>query len=315
MTKRGESPSVLKTILTIIGIISGLLSLLFFAFLLYAVVSAAGGPAGSGNVAVIPVKGVIVQEADSGTFAEASVTSRQITDWIADAEADPSIKAVIFDIDSPGGTPVASEEIASAIATMEKPSVALVHEIGASGAYWVASATDRIFASRMSLVGSIGVLASYIEFAGTLERYNATYRSITAGEFKDTGSPFKHLSPDEEKMFRAQLAKMHDYFIQSVAQNRGLPEDKVRKLATGWVFLGSEALDNGLIDQIGNEHDVVKYLEDDLGEPVELVEYHAPLGFVQQVLGVLKDASFEMGKGIGVALTTPRVESVPRVVT
>jgi protease-4 len=108
---------------------------------------------------------------------------------------------------------------------------------------------------------------------------------------------------------------MHQYFIQSVAENRGLPEDKVRKLANGWVYLGSEALDNGLIDEIGNKDDVVAYLEDDLDEPVSLVEYHVPLGFFQSLTGVMSKAFFEMGKGIGYALSTPHVESQLRVVT
>lgn len=317
MKRSGEAPSVLKTILTIIGIISGLLSLLFIGFILFILVSAAGGPStvSDGNVAVIPIKGIILQDADSGPFGEGGVSSRDIVAWIEDAEADPSIKAVIFDIDSPGGLPVASEEIAHAIKMMDKPSVALIHELGASGAYWVASATDRIFASKMSLVGSIGVVASYIEFAGTLRKYNATYRSLTSAEFKDSGSPFKELTQREEEMLEKQLQIMHQYFVQEVSNNRGLPQEKVAQLANGWVYLGSEALQVGLIDQIGGEREVVFYLEEQLGEPVEMVEYYLPLGFFQEAFGVMNDAAFEVGKGIGYAMTTPRIDSQVRIVS
>ena len=317
MAKRDEDkPTVLRTILTIIGILSGVVSLLFFLLILFAVFSAVGGPSAvSGNVAVIPIHGIIGQSSGAGAFSDGGVSSRSVRDLIAQAEADESIKAVVFDIDSPGGTPVASEEIMQAIREMKKPSVALVHEIGASGAYWVASATDKIYASRMSLLGSIGVVASYIEFAGTLERYNATYRSLTAGEFKDSGSPYKHLTPREEQMFDVQLDKMHAYFIQSVAENRGLPVDKVKKIATGWVYLGQESLELGLIDSIGNEDDVTAYLEESLGEPVEYAEYSAPLSFLENAFGVFKNVPFEVGKGIGVSLTTPRVETIPSVYT
>jgi signal peptide peptidase SppA len=189
-----EERSFLKTALTVIGIISGIISILFFLFLLFIVVSAFSAPTtfSEGNVAVIPIQGVITTQGDSGAFSEAGVVSSQVVDWIHEADDDDNIKAVLFRIDSPGGSPVATDEIATAIQGMHKPSVAVIREIGASGAYWVASATDRIYANRMSMVGSIGVLASYIEFAGTLERYNATYRSLTAGEFKDTGTPSKN---------------------------------------------------------------------------------------------------------------------------
>ncbi|MBI4144590.1 signal peptide peptidase SppA [Candidatus Woesearchaeota archaeon] len=319
MPKRGsdERPSVLRTILTIIGILSGLLSLLFFGFLFFTIFSAFSEPTtfAEGNVAVIPIMGVILPEADGGAFSEGSVASRDIVDWIEEAEADDSIQAVIFDIDSPGGTPVASEEIMMAIRDMDKPSVALIREIGASGAYWAASAADSIFASRISSVGSIGVLASYIEFAGTLERYNATYRSLTAGEFKDTGTPFKRLTPAEERMFQEQLDEIHAYFIQSVAENRGLPEEKVRQLANGWVYTGQEALEFGLIDRIGSDSDVIAHLQERLNATVELVEFRAPLTFFDEILGVFRESAFFVGKGIGTALTTPRLEQRVRITT
>jgi protease IV len=198
---------------------------------------------------------------------------------------------------------------------MNKTSVAIVREIGASGAYWAASGTDKIYASRMSMLGSIGVVASYVEFAGTLERYNATYRSITAGEFKDTGSPFKRLTLREEQMLEMQLNRMHDYFIQSVAENRGLPEAKVREIANGWVYLGEEALELGLIDEIGGEDEVVADLEELIGEPVDAVEYYVPLSFFQEVFGVFKESSFEVGKGIGYAMRQPEVRTIPAVYT
>ena len=300
-----EAPSVLRTILTVIGIISGLLSLLFFGFLIFLVIGAFAGPTviGTGNIAVIPIKGLILTEEDFGAFSRPSLSSTDIVAWIQDAEEDPTIEAIIFEVDSPGGTPVATEEVADAIRKMEKPSVASIREIGASGAYWIASATDRVFANRMSVVGSIGVLASYVEVAGTLERYNATYRSLTAGEFKDTGSPFKRLTPTEEEMLQKQLDRIHTIFIQAVAENRGLPEDKVRAIANGWVYLGEEALDIGLIDEIGSFDDAVNYLEDELDITADIIEYRKPKTFFEGAFGVVRESAYFMGQGFGDSLT------------
>lgn len=319
MRKKRESdaPKVLRTILTVIGIVSGLLSVLFFAFIIFLVASAFVSPTAiiSGNIAVIPIKGIILTEEDFGTFASPSLSSLDIVSWIQEAEADPDIQGIIFEVDSPGGTPVATEEVATAIREMEKPNVAVIREIGASGAYWIASASDRIYASRMSVVGSIGVLASYVEIAGTLERYNATYRSLTAGEFKDTSSPFKRLTPTEEAMIQKQLDRIHTIFIRAVAENRGLPEDKVREIANGWVYLGEEALDIGLVDSIGDFDDAVIYLEDRLDIEAEIVEFRRPRTFFESLAGVLSESSYYIGQGFGHAITTPKVEDRLKIYT
>ncbi len=303
MKKAVEERSVLKTILAVIGIISGILSVLFFLFLFFIIIASFSAPTtfNEGNIAIIPIDGVITT--GSAAFGETGVASGDVVQWIHEAEEDDHIKAVIFRINSPGGTPVATEEIASEINGMIKPSVAVIREMGASGAYWAASATDKIFASRLSMVGSIGVLASYLEFAGTLERYNATYQSLTAGEFKETGSPFKHLTRKEEDLFQGQLDKIHDVFIKAVAENRGLPEDKVRKIATGWVYLGSEALELGLIDKIGTEEDAIASLEESLNITAEIVEFSTPLTFMDELFGVTNDFGFSIGSGIGQQFT------------
>ncbi|MBI4150660.1 signal peptide peptidase SppA [Candidatus Woesearchaeota archaeon] len=307
--KSEEKPSYLRAILNVIGIISGIISILFFLFIVFIIVAAFSEPTtfSEGNIAVIPIEGVITTQGSLGAFTNDGLQSADIVQWIAEAEADETIKAVIFRIDSPGGSPVATDEIASAIRAMDKPSVSVIREVGASGAYWVASATDKIYANRMSMVGSIGVLASYIEFAGTLERYNATYRSLTAGEFKDTGDPFKRLTPKEEALFQQQLDKLHSIFIKAVAENRGLPEDKVRQLATGWVYLGTEALDFGLIDALGNEDDAIADLEEELGITAEVVEFASPLTFFESFSSFTAMNAFALGRGFAYELVQPRM--------
>jgi protease-4 len=307
MAKRGrkakskEGSPVLKNILTIIGIISGGLSLLLFLFIFFSIFASLSSPTTfeTGNVAVIPIKGIILSENGGGVFASESLSSAQIINWIEEAEEDPLIEAIVFEINSPGGTPVASEQIARAIKETEKPTVAVIQDIGASGAYWVASSTDIIFANQLSLVGSIGVIASYVELAGTLERYNATYKSLKAGEFKDTGSPLKELTNREEQLLQNQLDKIHDIFIKEVAQNRGLPEDKIRTIANGWVYLGVDSQQIGLVDRLGNKQDAYDYLEEKYSIQVEPVEFSSIPSFFEKAFGVFNGASYSIGQGIG----------------
>src|SRR3989338_367748 len=133
----------------------------------------------NGNVALIPIHGVIaVGDEGSSSFFESATASSETIKFIEKADKNPSIKAIILEINSPGGSAVASEEIANAVKKVNKTTVAWVREAGASGAYWVASASDHIVASRMSVTGSIGVISSYLEFEGLVNRYNLTYRRL-----------------------------------------------------------------------------------------------------------------------------------------
>ena len=133
-----------------------------------------------GNVAVIEIKGPIMSESSSGFFAEQVASADEITRLIEKANEDARIKAVIFEINSPGGSAVASDEIAAEIKKLNKTSVAWIREIGTSGAYWIASSTDHIVANRMSITGSIGVISSYLGFSGILEDHNVTLNRLVS---------------------------------------------------------------------------------------------------------------------------------------
>ena len=181
----------------------------------------------NGNTALIPVKGSISTTGSSDLWSKGSVKSESVVKWIHEAEKDDKIKAILLDIDSPGGTPVGSVEIAEAVRNAKKPTVAVIHEMGTSGAYWVASAADTIFANRLSTIGSIGVRSSYLEFAGLMDGYNVTYRRLIAGEYKDIMSPYKKMTLDEQRKVQERLDRLHEIFINSVAQNRGLDVEHV----------------------------------------------------------------------------------------
>ena len=149
-----------------------------------------------GNVAMIPIEGVIVGTDSSGLFFDDSVSSLDTIELIEKADRNPNIKAIILQINSPGGSAVASEEIANAVKKTNKTTVAWIREAGASGAYWIASSADYIVSSRVSITGSIGVIASYLEFGNFLEDHNVTYRRLVAGKYKDMGSPMREMTDE-----------------------------------------------------------------------------------------------------------------------
>src|SRR3989338_9701266 len=184
-----------------------------------------------GNVALIPIEGEITGSRDSGLlFGSAVAASPDIIEMIEKADKNPSIKAIIFEINSPGGSAVASQEIADAVAKTNKTKVAWIREVGASGAYWIASSSDYVVANRASITGSIGVIASYLEFGGFLERYNITYRRLVAGKYKDIGSPLKEMTQEEQAYLQASLDEMKDYFVSEVAKNRNMSKKEVDKV-------------------------------------------------------------------------------------
>ena len=256
-----------------------------------------------GNVALIPIKGVITVEGTS-SFGSEGASSTEIIEFIQDAEKDSSIEAILFDINSPGGSAVASKEIADAVKRTTKPTYAVIREVGASGAYWVASATDHIMANELSITGSIGVISSYIEFAGLLDRYNMTYQRLTAGKYKDLGDPFKELQLDERGILLRKLDIIHEYFIADVAENRNITVEELRKIATGEFYLGSEALEFGLIDSLGDIEKAKELIKQELNiTKVELAKYEKLKTLIDVLSGVFSEQSFFVGRGIGSTIT------------
>jgi len=215
-----------------------------------------------GNVAIIPLKGVIVTNGDNFV---AQTTSDAMVQLLKRAQEDEEVKAVILEINSPGGSPVASDEIGQAVQKLRaanKTVVAWMREVGASGAYWVAVNTDHIIANDMTITGSIGVVGSYFGFEEFIDEHNISYRQFTAGSRKDLGSPFRAMTKEEERFMNEKLQSIHKYFIQEVATGRNMEYSEVDALATGEFFLGFEALEVGLIDELGGLDEAIAYIEE-----------------------------------------------------
>ena len=265
----------------------------------------------SGNVALIPIDGVIVGDKDSDFLFESVTSSPEAVELIEKANKNPNIKAIILEINSPGGSAVASEEIANAIRKTNKTTVAWIREAGASGAYWVASATDYVVANRASITGSIGVIASYLEFPGLLDKYNVTYRRLVSGKYKDIGSPFKEMTDEEKTIFQQSLDDIRDYFVSEVAKNRNLNKKDVDKIANGLFYLGAQAKDIGLVDELGGKDEVISYIEKKEGIRADIVKYKKDKTLFDILSEVLSKQSFFVGKGIGSSIFEKTLTASP----
>ena len=168
---------------------------------------------------------------------------------------DPSVKAIILHITSPGGGAAASQEIYHEVLRVRqekhKKIIASVESVGASGAYYIASACDKIYANEASLVGSIGVIIEWTNYGELLRWAKLKNVTITSGELKDAGDPSRDLTPKEQAYFQSLVDNMFTQFVHDVATSRHTTDDKIKPLATGQVWTGQQALPLGLIDNVG----------------------------------------------------------------
>lgn len=254
-----------------------------------------------GNVALIAIKGTIIGDRAEGFFSE-QISSQDIVDLIKIANKNPEIKAILLEINSPGGTAVASEEISNALKKTDKPCFAWIREIGTSGAYWAASSCDVIIASPISITGSIGVIGSYLGFAGLLERYNITYERFVSGKYKDLGTPLKEITVEERAVLQRMIDKIQEYFLDEVVANRDLTPGQIKEISTGRFYLGLEAKELGLVDYLGGKDEAVKIIEEQLNITAKIAKYKKKKTFLDLLSSVMSGQSFYLGQGIGTAL-------------
>jgi len=206
---------------------------------------------GTCNIAVLPIEGVILPYTGLEGF-DLVVTPEIVNAFMDAAEEDDNIDGVLIEINSPGGTPVASHRIAERLHSSSLPVVGLIGDIGASGGYMVAAASDFLIASPMSDVGGIGVNMSYVEQSEQNEEDGLTYVQLITGKFKDIGSPDRPITEEERQLLQNDLNIIHNEFIDIVTEYRELPREQVVAVADGASMPGMRALDNELIDALGD---------------------------------------------------------------
>lgn len=225
----------------------------FFLFVLavftlvYVVLHAGGQQAGihafGEKIGVVDLDGVIV---------DPNETVEQLRRF-AD---DDSIKAIIIHVNSPGGGVAASEEIYREVKRIrdekKKYIVSSIETVGASGAYYVSSATNKIYADSGSVVGSIGVIAEWVNYGDLMRWAKLKPEVLKVGQFKDTGDPTRELTPAERQYMQGLIDNMYGQFVNAVAEGRHAKAEDIKSIADGRVWTGQQALSMHLIDRIGD---------------------------------------------------------------
>ena len=214
------------------------------------------------NVARIPLYGTVA----TGWGDPSVASSEDVVAAIERADADPLIDALVLDVNSYGGSPVAGEEVAHALLRTQKPSASLIHDAGTSAAYWAAIGADHVVASLNSDVGSIGVTMSYLDETAKNKQEGLQYNELASGKYKNMGDPNKPLSSEERDLAMRDIMIVHNNFVNEVARLRHLPVLQVAALADGSSMTGEPAREAGLIDAVGDLHDVREYLKEMTGK-------------------------------------------------
>lgn len=213
----------------------------------------------------------IPEHAENDSYFDYDVVGSEDIVWAIKGINEASdAKAILIEVDSGGGLPVAGEEIANAIKNSEIPVVAVIRQTGASASYWAISSADKIFASKNSDIGGIGVTMSYLNSVEKNQKDGYTYEQLSVGKYKDAGDPDKALTADEKSVLLRDVKIVYNNFIDAVSKNRNLPVEEVKKIADGSTVLGEKAKSLGLIDEIGGMYEAEAYLEKLIGEKPDI---------------------------------------------
>ncbi len=216
-------------------------------FLLFGVISRMEeAPFGTGKVAILPITGLI---------ADSDATIDQLKKFAKD----DSVKAIVLRINSPGGGVGASQEIYAEVRKLKdkKPVVTSMGAVAASGGYYVACGSRKIYANPGTITGSIGVIMQFLNVKDLIEKIGIKGVVVKSGPLKDAGSPLREMTPEERQYLQSVIDNVHGQFVHAVAEGRKLDVEAVRKIADGRVFSGEQAKALGLVDALGNQEDAV----------------------------------------------------------
>jgi len=240
--------------------------------------------AGSGKdkILLISISGVISEEEKSSGLSTMPGMVTRVREELEKAASDRRVKAVVLRIDSPGGGVTPSDIIYHEIRAFQKQTgkkvIAHIMDLGTSGGYYIAVSADRIIAQPTAVTGSIGVIMLTLNLEGLLQKIGVEGIAIKSADKKDMGSPLRKMTPEEQKIFQGVIDQMYERFLQVVAAGRkNLDPDRVRKLADGRVYTAQQALEAGLVDQIGYLEESIAIAKKEAGlTEAKVVTYYRP---------------------------------------
>ena len=208
------------------------------------------------KIAVVKIEGVILD-------------SKDIIEELREHRENKSVKAIMLRIDSPGGAVAPSQEIYTEVLNIrdegKKKIVTSMGSVAASGGYYIASASDRIVANPGSVTGSIGVILELANVSGLMKKVGVESVVIKSGKFKDVGSLFRTMTPEERELLQGVIDDTYDQFVDAVAAGRGINKEDLLPIADGRVFTGRQAKKLGLVDDLGSMQDAIKITADIAG--------------------------------------------------
>ena len=256
---------------------------------------------GRGKVALIPLKGLILSERRP-FIGGISSDSLKLAFKLVEKKG---LDGCILDLNSPGGEIVPSREISKLVEDTTVPTVSLIRGSATSGAFLVACASDKIVADRLSVVGSVGVLGSYLEFSELLSKLGIEYHRIVGGEMKDMRSPFRKPTEKEKEYLQSLVNSIHSEILEYVRRRRGVSEETISKLRDGRIMLGKEAKEMGLVDFLGGMKEAVSVMKGLANvREVKLLEYKPRVPLLERFLTAGEALAYRVGAGLAEGMFT-----------
>ena len=227
---------------------------------------------GEDYVAVLHVEGTMTSGSSGvSIYGSDGYDQEYLLDTLESLTGDERNKALLLYIDSPGGEVMAASDLGQAVVDYKeatgRPVYAYGHNYAASGGYWLAAAADRFFVNRYCITGSIGVTyGNMFDFSGLLEKYGVKVNTITSGAQKSMGSNVEEMSPETRAIFQAIIDEYYGYFLDWVSEQRGMDREALKALADGRIYTATQAVGNGLADEVGSYDDCLNALLDQVGD-------------------------------------------------
>ncbi|MUW15266.1 signal peptide peptidase SppA [Halorubrum sp. CBA1125] len=257
------------------------------------------GDAEEYNTAKVSVSGPIKRDTGrpSPLSKPGGATADDVVEQIEAADEDENAAALLLELNTPGGEVVPSDDIRRAAVDFDGPTVAYATDLCASGGYWIASGCDELWARDASLVGSIGVVGSRPNAADLADKLGISYEQFTAGEYKDAGVPLREIEEDEREYLQGIVDGYYEQFVETVSEGREMDPEAVRETEAR-VYLGTDALEIGLVDELGTGDDVEARLADLLGEEPEVREFEPERGLAERLGIGAERVAFAAGSGV-----------------
>lgn len=255
---------------------------------------------GANSIGIIYIEGVIGSGRSYTGLLGDTVGSDQVLSYLKEAREDPRVKAIVIRINSPGGSAAGSQEIASEIEKVKgagKKVIVSMGDVAASGAYWIASSADRVVADPATITGSIGVIIQMTNLRELYKKLGIEHETVKSGPHKDIGSATRPLTPEELAILRGMVDDIHQQFVDVVSQGRKLDRRRVLALADGRIYTGRQALNLGLVDQLGNFYDAIDTAAEMAGlGPYYGIKEYGRLSPLERLLGRISGQSIFGGE-------------------